>query len=170
MFVESRPGQGSTFSFTLPPANPIKVLEHYLGMPSASRTDLARVSLVAVNVEEYCEEPQAVEINDLLHDVLRGGDLVLWTAPSNWLLVLDASQGDCKEVMRRVIESHKEGNRNLPNDQLPPITMSPQGTWFLAADREAFMSRVQEELALAKKRGQDSFLETSPDLGCSVCR
>jgi len=146
MSVQTEQGKGSTFSFTVPTAAPLSVLELYLEQPDSSREAPRYVSLAIARVPDECQVNLAAEVDELLHDVLRSTDLVLWTSATCWLIVIGAGQNDSIRILERIERSWEEANRNRPGEKLPAVTLNSRGTWAIPARREEFVSHFQTEL------------------------
>ena len=150
--VESEVGKGSTFTFTVPMTDPRRLLDLHLEHAIAARGNLPYVSLMAVQLQTPCENAPAAELDQLLHEILRSTDLVLWTRPDCWLIVVTVGQvADIKAIMERIERSHEEANRNRPGSKLPAITLDLRGTWPLATEREAFIHQFQQELQMLEE-------------------
>ncbi len=143
-------GKGSDFSFTLPSADPFKLLECYLEHPSSSRSDRECASLIAAEIQDGCEECVAVDVDELLHNVVRSNDLVLRTDRTHWLIVVDAGSSDAGRIMQRIERSREEENKARLNRELPQITLEACGTWPIPAQRDQFIAQFQTELAIAQ--------------------
>ncbi|MBN1910659.1 MAG: hybrid sensor histidine kinase/response regulator [Pirellulales bacterium] len=146
MRVQSERGKGSTFSFTLPMAEPARLVDRYLDRPELARHGLAEVSLARAEIQEDCPHAAAREMDELLSDVLRSSDLVLWVAPRTWLLLLERSGPESQAVVKRIEECRQEANRNRPDGKLPPIAVSCVGTWDMATQRNVLANQLHETL------------------------
>jgi len=144
--VKSEPGKGSTFSFTLPTADPVKILRRYLQRPDSGRGDLDHVALVTAEVGEPCQGDLATDIDEFLQNVLRSTDLVLWVSPGCWMLVVQTDRDRGSKVIGRIEEAWQQANRNRPTGPLPKITMNLSGTWCMATQRDEFVANFQNEL------------------------
>ncbi|MBC8870060.1 MAG: hybrid sensor histidine kinase/response regulator, partial [Planctomycetes bacterium] len=94
MRVESELGKGSTFSFSLPVADPTSVMDRYLARIAHVENGGAMTSLIAVDVEGPLDPSVSDEIDDFLAHVLRKNDLVFRADEAGWLLVVPVEGHD----------------------------------------------------------------------------
>ncbi|MBN2023838.1 MAG: hybrid sensor histidine kinase/response regulator [Pirellulales bacterium] len=149
MTVESQLGHGATFAFTLPTADPERLIERYLAHPELARNRLRHVSLLVAVSAEQCVNGMMAEVDELLHDVLRSSDLALWTGPRQWLLVLDEDAPQSESVLERIQQGRAEINRNRPRTPLPELALSLEGTWQPETQRDELIAAFQQHLESA---------------------
>jgi len=141
--VKSAPGNGSTFWFTIPVAEPREVLRRYSERISNFRNGSSVVSLVAATVEIPAESTVADDVNTFLNTLLRRSDLVLRIDQNFWLLCVACEESDLHRIFERAEETRKKINRNRPGDILPPITFEPRGTWNVADEGDQMLGEVE---------------------------
>ncbi|HYW78734.1 MAG TPA: ATP-binding protein, partial [Thermoguttaceae bacterium] len=149
--VESEPGKGSTFSFTLPTADAVGLLERCLQQPSCRGPALQNVSLLTVEIDSQpstspLPDDTIAEIDLLLNDELRRTDLILPVAPTKWLLVLQTEKDECMTIARRIETARDEANRNRPTGMLPRLIADYRGTWQTVTERDELLASFQEEM------------------------
>lgn len=127
--VQSEIGRGSTFSFTLPPADPIEVMRRYLRRITYSCHLVRHISLVEADVAEFTDADLIADAGEFLNCLLRYNDLLLKTGPTRWLIVLPIAQSLVESFLLRAEKSICEANRNRLGDPLPTIGLHPLGTW-----------------------------------------
>lgn len=147
--VQTEPGKGSDFSFTLPCADPLKLFERYLNHPNSTRSDRECASLITAEIESGCEGDE--EVDALLHNVLRCNDLVLRTHGSRWLIAVDADSKDAGRIMRRMEEALEEDAKSRWSQALPAVALNLCGTWQIPSQLDQFMAQVQSELAISEE-------------------
>jgi signal transduction histidine kinase len=130
--VASQTGQGSTFSFTIPTADPVNVLEHYFTFIQGTRTGSPFVSLVEASIEASVQADLAEEMNEFLQHLMRRNDLVFRTDLHRWLLVLTNGIHELHGLLKRIRRARHEANRNRPKGELPRIRFDVKGSWSLA--------------------------------------
>jgi hypothetical protein len=135
MALESTPGTGSTFTFTLPPTEPVEVLERYLDRVIDLHDDGATVSLITVRISNGTA-PNATEVGEFLEQLLRRNDLLFQTDTHGWLLLAPLSVLEQRELVERLESSFRNANRNRPNLALPEVAFTRIGTWPVAEMRE----------------------------------
>ncbi|MDH3718239.1 MAG: hybrid sensor histidine kinase/response regulator [Planctomycetota bacterium] len=146
--VSSEPGVGSTFSFTLPYANPLAVVQRYVSRLAVTMGDHAAVSVIECCVPE---EPLTTsdDVNSFLNYVLIGNNLLFRTSPTRWLLVLPAADAELRERLDEIEEAVHEANRNRPCEPLPAITAESLGTWNVT-DTELLVATLTRVLDSAE--------------------
>ena len=127
--VQSELGRGSTFSFTLPPADPLDVMRRYLRRIMHSSHFARHISLVEADVAESTGAALIDDAGEFLSCLLRYNDLLLKTGPTRWLIVLPIAQGLVNSFLQRADKAIGESNRNRLGDPLPVIGFHPLGTW-----------------------------------------
>jgi hypothetical protein len=127
--VDSELGRGSTFSFTLPAADPLEVMRRYLRRITHASPVLRHISLIAAEVAENTDPALANDAGEFLGCLLRYHDLLLKTGPSQWLIVLPVAQSTIHLFLERAEKAVGEANRNRLGDPLPTIDFHPLGTW-----------------------------------------
>jgi hypothetical protein len=133
MHVESLPGQGSTFSFTLPPADPREVLRRYVRRLRDVQSDSAWVSAVVAQIDEATDSSAAADVDSCLNSLLRRYDLLFRLDPCHWLLVLAASADESVQFLAASAKTLQDINRNRPQGPLPQIALQREGSWQLAS-------------------------------------
>ena len=147
--VQTEPGKGSDFSFTLPCADPLKLLERYLNHSNSTRGDRKCASLITAEIENGCEGDD--DVDTLLHDVLRSNDLVLRLGGSRWLITVDADSSNAGRIIRRIEEALEEDSKSRWNQNLPAVALKLRGTWQIPSELDQFMAQVQSELVISQE-------------------
>ena len=135
MGLDSKPGSGTTFTFTLPPAEPIKVLERYLDRITELRNGGTMVSLTTVTIPNDGASSTA-EVEEYLAHHLRRNDLLFPTDTHRWLLLTPLSELEQHKMLERLQCSFREANRNRPQGSLPEVVFERIGTWSVSDRRE----------------------------------
>ncbi|HEV8070867.1 MAG TPA: ATP-binding protein [Planctomycetaceae bacterium] len=109
--VESHVGSGSTFFFTLPPADPREVLRRYLKWIERRRNGSSQLALVQANVEDSTSVTLTDDVNLFLNHLLRSTDLLFRSGPTQWLVVLPVTEIEVDEFPERVAKKMGDANR-----------------------------------------------------------
>jgi CheY-like chemotaxis protein len=146
--VDSKPGKGSTFSFSLPLWNPAELPGRYLDHISRHDPDqTASVSLLVATVDAPIEPVVSTVLDEFLQHTFRGTDFVLRIFPHKWLVLAQCAAIEVGRMLGRVNEAWALSNRNTPVSQLPRITLEAKGTWSGESRNAAVIARCQEELS-----------------------
>jgi hypothetical protein len=144
--VESNPGEGSTFSFTIPVADPPRLISRYLDRVDDFLRGSSYVSLLEIRTEHPASSSLLDEADRLLHRQTRRSDLIFRRQPRAWLLVAPGDQQDPHHMIQRIKESWQETIRTRPSGRLPTITLRVIGSWRITEQREELVRRVEAEL------------------------
>jgi signal transduction histidine kinase len=120
--VRSQPGKGSTFSFTLPIADPPEVLRRWLEMkkPEIDEMELVEITLEPnLTAGESGNLTGADEFDAFLNCLLHRNDLLFRTTPQSWLLVMAVTPSESPIWFKRVKKEFERTNRNRPLGPLP---------------------------------------------------
>ncbi|HTU24638.1 MAG TPA: hybrid sensor histidine kinase/response regulator [Pirellulales bacterium] len=133
MNVESVVGEGSTFSFTLPPAEPQEVLRRYVRRLKQTQNDTAWVSAVMAEIDDATEKAAAADVDSCLNSLLRRFDLLFRLDRTHWLLVLAANAEETEQFLAGSAKTLRDVDRNRPQGPLPEIALARQGSWHVAS-------------------------------------
>jgi PAS domain S-box-containing protein len=147
--VESQVGQGSTFFFTLPPADPREVLRRYLKAIERRRNGSSQLVLIDAEVEGSTTASLADDTNLFLNHLLRSTDLLFRSGPTRWLVVLPVAEFEISEFRERVEKKIGEANRNRLGAPLPDIRLKSLGAWRVGSDRDQLLNRLSPALETA---------------------
>jgi hypothetical protein len=144
--VVSSLGQGSTFSFTLPPANSQIVLDKYMAYLRSLPKRPGTVGLLTVD----CHSSQGINENmrDFLSMSLQPTDLVLDGPRDNSFLLVGFTGDLGAWVERMKKEAAKFSHRENPSEALDPIHIEEVGTWPWPDAEEQAVARMMEEFLL----------------------
>jgi hypothetical protein len=127
--VHSEVGRGSTFSCTLPPADPPDVMHRYLRRIMNSSHVSRHISLIEADIAKFTGAAAIDDTGEFLSCLLRYNDLLLKMGPTRWLIVLPIAQGLIESFLQRADNAIGEANRNRLGGPLPAISFHPLGTW-----------------------------------------
>lgn len=119
--VVSVRGCGSTFSFTLPAAEPAHVMRRYLHRISRIRHRSPFLSLVRARIAATATEAAADDADEFLSFLLRYNDLLLRLSPTAWLICVPIPESAVDAFLRRAESMIADSNRNRLGDALADI-------------------------------------------------
>ncbi len=146
MMLESEPGRGSTFSFTLPPDDPPEVMRRYLARVADAHSGGAHVSLVRAALRAAVGLMRADEAGEFLCFLLRPGDLLFRTGAARWLVALPITVGEVKHFQERAEKAVAEANRNRIGEPLPELELECLGAWNVVHGAAHALATLQYEL------------------------
>ncbi len=141
--VDSEAGRGSTFSFTLPPADPAVVMRRYLNRVDKLCDAAPYVTLVQADIEETAVESLAEDLDGFLSGLLRHNDLSLRVGPHRWLMALSIADSEFPAFRQRIGQELHELGRNRLADPLPEVEFGLLGTWGVR-NHEQIVGRLCE--------------------------
>lgn len=148
--VDSEVGKGSTFWFTVPTADPARLIRHYLQRVKSFRADVDFASLVAARIPPDAGDAARDAAEEFLHQHIRRSDLVLRTQPNQWLVVFCSHGDDVDAILTRNQEAWQEAR--LRNPQAPTtLTLEKYGTWKLSNQSDEFLTRFEDACKLPKE-------------------
>ncbi len=147
--VDSKPGEGSTFWFTIPAAEPVSLLDRFARRSGSLRRDADHFALIAVDAGGMSGQDILEDIDDVLRLTLRSSDLMLRVSSSRWSIVSALSSADASEIQYRLeseigrIAEARTGERSTS----PAVTV--RGSWPITDDnamlRRRFLETIGEE-------------------------
>jgi hypothetical protein len=143
MTVESEIGRGSTFTFTLPPDEPLEIIERYLRRMAKLREASPKVSLISVVIDN----PSAGDGVDMyLQSLLRRNDLSFRLNGCQWLLAIATSDIGIDEFYANARQALDHINRNRIHGPLPKVVLHTEGTWHATHQAAALVARLRQLL------------------------
>jgi hypothetical protein len=145
--VESREGEGSTFWFTVPTAEPLPLLRRFLALTQRLRSGSRYLTLIAVDLDAQADAAALGEVGDLLRRTLRFADLVFPAHGRRWLLVAAIERPDPSGIHHRIAAALEDANRHRSGSSLLLPEITGLGTWSLAEGGAALTERFEAEYA-----------------------
>ncbi|HEY2827012.1 MAG TPA: response regulator [Pirellulales bacterium] len=121
--VKSQLGQGSTFFFTLSPAEPRQLIAKHLWrleQLSASSNQLCSLVVRSRRNGEFGTEASTV-IDEFLQHMVRNNDLVLTINQRVWLALVRCPPNELDELVNRLQTNWQQQSRACPAGQLPDL-------------------------------------------------
>ena len=146
MRVDSALGHGSTFSFLLPPADPLEITTRYLSRLHQSRNSTSEVTLIEASIDPATNAILAEDVEGYLNGLLKRNDLLFQASPTRWVLVLGITELELDKFLSRATTSIAELNRNRLRGPLPEIEFLNKGNWLVTDNQEAILANLGELL------------------------
>jgi PAS domain S-box-containing protein len=143
--VVSAPGQGSTFSFTLPPDDPRIVLEAYMGYLRQLPKRVGTISLL--RVEHTSPHGSDESVHDFLTATLQPTDLVLHRRQDRSFLVVGYTDDLACWVERMKKAAAKFATQSDSPDPQDPLHVEVVGAWPWPDAEKQAMARMTEEFS-----------------------
>ncbi len=164
MHVDSAPGKGSTFSFTVPVAEPLEVMRRYLERAHRLADDASVVSLVRAQIDLAEATTRSDDADAFFNYLLHPNDLLFRSGNRQWLFVVSAAPSEVHELEARAQRELERANRNRPRGPLPSFEMTVAGSWRVSACRDEILDQFtalmhQEPVQLGREPNGDPSLE-----------
>jgi two-component sensor histidine kinase len=144
--LESQTGYGSTFTFTLPTADPAEVLRRYLTRIEYLHNGSSHVALVRADVDDLLSAALTDDADAFLTCLLHSADLLFRIGSAQWLLVLPVPESEIAAFRERVETAREAENRNRLGDPLPDILFNVLGAWHVMNNHDDILNRLSEVL------------------------
>ena len=143
--VQSTVGSGSSFSFTLPVAEPRLLLPLYVARVMATKRAARAVSLLSVCTETPCDTINHEEIEHYLARHSRRTDMVVAIGAGRWLIVATTDRAGTDRMLERLARGWSNMNPET-HSHLPTLQWRIAGC-FDAATRIADLVRTYTDIA-----------------------
>ena len=146
MALESELGQGSTFSFTVPVADPVEVTRRYLRRLATTAVAESELAILEVTIPADLPAAAADEADAFLNYALRPEDLLFRCQTHRWLFLVPLVGLDVSQYATRVNKMLADSNRNRPGHLLPDLAMDDVGQWRLT-DQPSLLGCLEQLLS-----------------------
>ncbi len=146
--VESQVDRGSTFAFTLPPAEPVEVIRRFLQRIVHLRNGPPTLSLVSATIDPPDRAPVSDDIDAYLHSLLRRNDLVYRVEETRWLLLVATGEFELELFYSKARRALNDMNRNRIHGPLPEVDMETLGFWRTSCDFQEVFTQLSPALNL----------------------
>ena len=151
MRVQSESGHGSTFSFSVPLAEPREVVRRYLHQLCTTKRALPLVSVVVVRADESTPTEDTDDVELYLTGLLRQHDL-MWRLDSHrWLIVIATNDCEANRFLERLKEGLKDIDGVRPAGPLPLLHVTAEGRWRAADQSDEILRHLDHLFAPAEK-------------------
>lgn len=124
--VESEVGTGSTFSFTIPIAEPNEVFWRWLALKAKSNLP---IRMVEIALDDTVTIGAANDFNRFVNCLLRKDDILFRIDDRRWLISLLIAESDVAHWEERADSDFKRFCRNRPQGHLPGFTRRLLREW-----------------------------------------
>ena len=124
--VESEVGQGSTFSFTIPIADPHEVFWRWLALKTQSNLP---IRMVEIALDDTVTPEAANDFNRFVNCLLRKDDLLFRVDQRRWLILFLIPEQEVAQWEKRADADFKRFCRNRPQGHLPGFTRRLLRQW-----------------------------------------
>jgi signal transduction histidine kinase len=133
--VESEPGKGSSFFFTVPIFDPPRILERFMKRAELFRNSPAYISVVTARIDPEVGSDRQTDIEQFLQRQLRHTDLLLRAVSDTWFIFAATNLKGIDQMIARLENAWIESNRNRLGGDLPEIRFKSNGTWRILDQR-----------------------------------
>jgi hypothetical protein len=148
MTVESKPGEGSAFRFSVPMNEPLELMKRFLNYVRHEAGCPPIVSLVVARVAVAPGQRTNDGIDGFLNYLLRRNDLLLQGQVGEWFLALPTDTHEVQEYFARSNQAWEDANRNRPFGPLPPISYECLGSWRIPDEEGFILETMAQQLTI----------------------
>ncbi|MEZ5936496.1 MAG: ATP-binding protein [Alphaproteobacteria bacterium] len=146
--VESRPGEGSTFWFTIPTAEPLPLLERFISRLGLFRKGTSHLGLISIDAAAASTSQPADQLDAIILHTLRSSDLCLRVAPAKWLIVAEMNQSDASNLHYRLEREIGEAAAAGGPGDAAAAAVNALGTWPIAGNHDVLRACFAEQIAI----------------------
>lgn len=153
--VESRIGEGATFSFNVPVYEPSRILEKYLSRLGRLSDQSSYVTLISTQIGPSLNSELVEEVGRFLQHQVRVSDLFFPRRPGSWLLVAATDRHELEPLLHRFDKARADANRNRVGDELPEIEFEVLGTWPSTTQSPEMFRRFSALFGISTENGPE---------------
>ena len=146
MSLTSELGRGSTFSFTVPIADPLEVTRRYLRRLQHTACEETELAVFDVSLAFELEGSVADDVDAFLNYVLRPDEVLFRCDTQRWLFLVPMAESTVGQYVSRANEMLADSNRNRPGHPIPEIAMEAIGQWQLT-DESGLLTCLEQLLS-----------------------
>jgi hypothetical protein len=145
--VESKVGEGTTFSLTLPAFDPPAIVGRYIAKLARERSSSFYVSDIRISVADAADDCEP-----FLQQQVKREDLLMRLGPDSWiLLTVDKRDADIRAKADKLREGVAAHAAEIGNGALT-VDVQPVGVWRLPHQSEALIARFRALRDMAQAR------------------
>ncbi|MCD0462123.1 hybrid sensor histidine kinase/response regulator [Roseiconus lacunae] len=128
MAVDSVVNEGSTFRFTVPIFDPVRLVRRYLEWLKVQPDGCDTVNEIVVTCDSTDESD---EIDSFLRYLVRPFDFVFRAERNRWMLLVNTPRFEVETVRKRILNEHEFLSRNRPLGPLSDVQITVGRTWTI---------------------------------------
>ncbi len=158
MNVESEVGHGSTFTFTVPVADPAEVFSRWVQLHEQSTLPILAIK---ISVGETTSISDADDFDRFANCLLRKQDILFRICPRHWMLLLPIREKDIPRWEDRVARDFARFNRNRHQGASIGYARSIVHSWPPSTSRRCMQRDFEELLVRQFDQSRSDYLATS---------
>ena len=168
--VESAPGKGSNFSFTVPRHSTEVVFDRFLRRLLSTPNAGPEVCLYTVDATLNKAEASVV-VDEFLQRAVRATDLVMSTGDSRWVIAAPCCDYDHEKMVHRLTDDWAQFLRNSPQMKSSPLKIEYRGAWSVGEELDDLTAAFVElcELSGAEPKPTPTILVVDDDREVNNC-
>ena len=147
--VNSQVGRGTTFTFTIPIADPEEVAKRWL---SSDRQNCRSLRLIHIDISDQVADVESNDFDSFVNCLLRSSDLLFRASRTDWMLLQTVPASEEHQWFQRVEQEFKRHNRNRPLGPLPDYTSIVCRQWGERDSPDSMLIQFGEEMRQVKER------------------
>jgi len=142
--VESIPGQGSKFYFTVPINDPAYVTSRFVQVVQNSPACPKIITLVRAHASTDANQLELEDSDEFLNSLCRSSDLLFQGPNNSFLFVLTTDKIEVQAFIDRAHTTWDSINRNRPRGCLPEFQYEYLGTYQVATEVDLVIKTIRE--------------------------
>jgi signal transduction histidine kinase len=151
--LESQAGVGSTFSFTLPIAQPTVVVRRYLARLCRGRSGDPPLAFVTAETRGWVDPDSGDALDSFFSYLMRPMDLLFRLDVGHWAMLLPTNTDGVERFRQRCEHLLRDTNRNRLNGALPEFVLHEISHWKQASQADDLLSHVDLLMQPAQAAG-----------------
>ena len=143
MEVDSEPGVGSTFVFSIPTAEPLPLFQRYLERLKTSKDCPSEIALITADIESTGPGDATPVVDEFLQETARRNDLVVRLPQRGWCLAAACPRSELSALLARFEQQWSQLTRNCPISNMPSISMGVLGSWQYATQQQELIEHFR---------------------------
>ncbi|MBI3469450.1 MAG: hybrid sensor histidine kinase/response regulator [Planctomycetes bacterium] len=142
--LDSRSGVGSTFSFTLPVAQPTEVVRRYLSRLRCSRSGEPPLTFMTAETQEWADQEGGDALDSFLSYLMRPMDLLFRLDVGHWAMLLPTDADGVERFRHRSEKLLRDTNRNRLHGALPDFVLREVSHWQSASQAAELLTEIDQ--------------------------
>jgi hypothetical protein len=145
-FERTADGQ-ATFSLSLPPDEPLRILDGYLSRLARHRPKPQPASLIVATINPRVKSAVAGVVDEFLQHAVGADDLVVQVEKHRWLLLMLGDKEVVEDMLDQLDMAWSETRESRPGGLLPQLTTSELDHGSLQTEACRVVDRLRAEAA-----------------------